>query len=311
MLHRLRTGNFGALFSEGVEPNPAPPPAARRLRRQATLRETFGVRARRMMRVAAWLAQPRRLADAPAALALLLRGRLAMPGSLPDPRVALVGADGLAGLARDLAPAAMMEAYGKGLAPSASLGPIAWHSRCQRYVAAPAALARDARLRNRAEAAGWSVTFDREIDLVLVRCGRPRDSGPIMPARLLDAFAALFDAGFAHCFCVRDDRGEAIGGGFGVAVGGVFIIEGAFETKTGAAAFGFSHLNERLSARHFSLVECAPAAARLDGGLFGAMAREDFLAALALHMDGENIGRWRSDAAVEAPTPLQERRLAA
>jgi leucyl/phenylalanyl-tRNA--protein transferase len=308
--HGLRTGNFGALFSLGVEPNPEPPPAARKLRRQAALREPFEIGLQRILLVAARFARPRRFIGLPALFALLMRERPARPTDLPDPHVGLRRADGLAGRARDLAPAAMLEAYGKGLAPSAHLGPVAWHSRAKRNVATPAALACEDSLRNRGAAAGWSVSLDRDIDLVLTRSGRPRIPGAIMPTRLLEAFAGLFDAGFAHCFCVRDMSGEAIGGGFGVAVGGVFIIEGAFETVAGAAVVGLHHLNKRLFERKFALVECAPSAARLSGGAFHAMTREDFLAALVLHMDRENIGRWRKDEAV-APAPAEERLLAA
>ena len=51
MLLRLNPGDFGCLFSEGIEPEPAAPLAARRLRRQAALRENLAVRARRLMRV--------------------------------------------------------------------------------------------------------------------------------------------------------------------------------------------------------------------------------------------------------------------
>jgi leucyl/phenylalanyl-tRNA--protein transferase len=313
MLLRLRTGNFGGLFSEGIEPEPAPPPATRRLRRQAALRENLAIRTRRLMRVFARLLRPRRVADLPAALELLLRERLVKSANLPNPRAALPAADGLAGLAPDLAPASMMEAYGKGLSPSASLGPVAWHCRAARFVAAPATIAEAQSLSTGDADRGWSVTFDRDIETILARSGRPADHSAIMPARLLDAFAELFDAGFVHCFEVRDGFGQTIGGGFGVAVGGIFTIEGAFETSPGAAALGLSQLAQRLSDWNFTLVECAPGAAWLGAGLFHPMPREDYLALLALHMAEEKVGRWRNDEAIRiAPAPRPEdRRLAA
>ena len=308
----LRTGNFGRLFSEGVEPDPPPPPATLRLRREATLHENLSVRARRLLRVVAGLLRPKRAASLAATLDLFLRDRLVKSANLPNPSDAMPSADGLAGLAPDLAPGSMMEAYGKGLSPSASLGPIAWHSRDLRAVAAPAdIIAAHAALTQGADPA-WSVTFDRDIEIVLARSGRPAGHSAIMPARLLGAFAGLFDTGFAHSFEVRDAAGATIGGGFGVAVGGIFTVEGAFELADGAARFGLSHLAARLSESHFTFIECAPGAAWLSPDLFCDLPREEFLAQLTLHMGDEKVGRWRNrEAAKPASTPAEDGRLAA
>ncbi|MGA2794459.1 MAG: hypothetical protein ABSE69_13180 [Roseiarcus sp.] len=311
MLLRLNPGDFGSLFSEGIEPEPASPPAARRLRRQAALRENLAVRAQRLMRVVVGFVQPKRVADLPATFDLLLRERLVRPARLPDPRIALSSADGLAGLASDLAPAAMIEAYGKGLSPSACLGPIAWHSRARRFVASPADIAMEFDRPMEGAEPDWAVTFDRDVDFVLAQSGRPPDHSAIMPARLLSSFAELFDAGFAHSFEVRDALGQAIGGGFGVAVGGVFVLEGAFEFVCGAARRGLSHLALRLNEWNFALVECAPGAAWLSADVFRAMPREDYLALLARRMGDERIGRWRNDAVVKPPPSPEGRRLAA
>ena len=311
MMARLRAGDYGSLFSEGIEPEPAFPPATRRLRRQASLRETPWIRTQRLVRVVARLAKPKSLRDVAATYGRLLRAHFARTTNLPDPRNALACADGLAGPARDLAPEAMVEAYARGLSPCASLGPVAWHSRAIRFVAAPADIAHDDRLTVKDAATGWTVVFDRDIDLVLARSGRPSNPCAIIPARLLDAFADLFDAGFAHCFAVRDGGGETIGGGFGVAVGGVFLIEGAFDIAPGAARFGLAELGRRLDSWKYALVECAPGAAWLHCGRFRPMPREDYLALLARHMPEEKFGRWRDGQAGRAPSVVERRPLAA
>ena len=116
-------------------------------------------------------------------------------------------------------------------------GPIAERlPRPDRLAFAPAPLCRRARrhcagirFARRRREPDWAVTFDRDVDFVLAQSGRPPDHSAIMPARLLGGFAELFDAGFAHSFEVRDAAGQTVGGGFGVAVGGVFVLEGAFE----------------------------------------------------------------------------------
>ncbi|MGO8799499.1 MAG: hypothetical protein ACLQE9_15480 [Roseiarcus sp.] len=311
MLLRLNPGDFGRLFSEGIEPEPAAPLAARRLRRKAALRENLVVRLQRLMRVVAGFVQPRRVADLPAAFDLLLRERLVKPGRLPDPREALSSADGLAGLATDLAPAAMIEAYGRGLSPSACLGPIAWHSRARRFVAPPAEIRREFDRRLDGAEAGWLVTFDRDVDFVLAQSGRPPDHSAIMPARLLSGFAELFDAGIAHSFEVRNAHGAPIGGGFGVAVGGVFVLEGAFEFARGAARRGLSQLARRLDEWNFAAIECAPGAAWLGADVFRPMPRDEYLSLLARRLGDEKTGRWRNDDAVSPPSSPEGRRLAA
>lgn len=311
MLLRLRPGDYGRLFSEGIEPEPAPPPAARRLRRQAAFRESLAIRAQRLARVAARFLRPKRFADLPATFDLLLRDRRVKSGRPPDPREALSSADGLVGLASDLAPASMMEAYGAGLSPSACLGPVAWHSRARRFIAPPAELVGAAILGIDGVDPAWTVTFDCDVDFVLASSGRPPDHSAIMPARLLAGFAELFDARFAHSFEVRDASGETVGGGFGVAVGGVFVLEGGFEGIPGAARFGLSHLAERLGEWSFSLVECAPGAAWLGAGSFRPVPREEFLSLIAQHASEKNFGRWRDDERAAAPQETPPRRLAA
>jgi leucyl/phenylalanyl-tRNA---protein transferase len=310
MLLRLRTGNFGGLFSEGIEPDPPPPPAERRSRRRAALHENLVIRAQRLMRVLVRLAARIGVADLAAAWLLFLRENFVKSAIIPDPRHALPAADGLAGLASDLAPASMMEAYAKGLSPSATLGPIAWHARADRFVAAPSDIM-NAPLVETEGQSEWSVTFDRDIETVLARSGRPPDHSAIMPARLLTAFADLFDAGFAHSFEVRDASGQTIGGGFGVAVGGFFTIEGAFDIAPGSAKFGLTHLAKRLSDSHFTLIDCASGAAWLNVDLFHPMAREDYLAELALHMVEEKVGRWRNGGGAKKDGAPADDRLAA
>ena len=151
------------------------------------------------------------------------------------------------------------------------------------------------------------MTFDRDVDFVLAQSGRPPDHSAIMPARLLGGFAELFDAGFAHSFEVRDAAGQTVGGGFGVAVGGVFVLEGAFEFAPGAARRGLSQLARRLGEWNFAAVECAPGAAWLGAEVFRAMPREDYLSLIARRMGDEKTGRWRNDA-VAAPSPATEGR---
>jgi len=300
---RPRLGDFGSLFSEGVESDEALRAREKhRERRNAAFRETPAIRAKRAIKTVLRLLELRRLTRLPSTLDLMLREKLVRPDQLPDPRAGLPYADGLAGLATDLAPATMMRAYAEGLSPSACLGPVAWHSREQRHVALPTDVARQVRARSRPGEPEWNVTFDRDADAILAASGRAGKSGTLMPQRLLQAFGELFDAGFAHTFEVRDNFGRVVGGGFGVAVGRVFVIEGAFEVIVGAGRVGLVALMGRLRDWNFALVERAPSAGWLGGDAFFAMSRSDYLENVTLHLAGDAPNGWRADGAAK-PIP--------
>jgi len=307
---RSQLGEIGRLFSEGVEPAASPPQVEAAQCRRKVFQESPLTRARRLLRVARAALQPGLVANLATTLDLMLRERLVQPDLLPDPCLALSYADGLAGLATDLAPATMIRAYGKGLSPSASLGPVAWHSRERRHVSLPFDVIHTLEAASAASAPEWAVTFDRDMDAVLIACGR-QSGGAMMPERLLAGFSRLFEAGFAHSFEVRDHLGRIVAGGFGVAVGRVFVIEGAFEVFSPAAKFGLLALARQLRDWNFTLVECAPDAAWVDAKSFHPMTRADFLAHVTPHMQGESAPGWTAPAKPARMPQAGWRRLAA
>jgi leucyl/phenylalanyl-tRNA---protein transferase len=296
MLTRDELNNVASLFSEGIEPEPALPPAARRARRVETLRESVPSGFRRFALVLYNLLLRRRIASL-ATLDLVFRDRIISVGALPDPRRALPDAEGLAGLAPDLSPATMIEAYSRGLAPTASLGPVAWRSPPQRFVASPAALAAHPTLRARLDNRGLRVVFDQDVDSVLAASASRSGAASLAPERLVNAFAELFDAGFGHTFEVHDTTGRMVAGGFGIAVGRVFVLERLFARRIEAAEAGLARLAHSLGAWDFALIECGPGAAALHGAGFAALSREDYLAALADYMRADRVGRWPSEGA--------------
>ena len=294
MLSRAELNDVASLFSEGIEPEPALPPAARRRRRLVILRESVPAGVRRFVIVLFNLLRRRQVASLPTTFDLMLRDRFVRAAALPDPRRALPGESGLAGLAPDLSPATMIEAYSRGLSASAGLGPIAWHSSPIRLVAEPAALAEYPKLAGAGQGR-LSITFDRDVDSVLAASANHSDSESLCPERLATAFADLFDAGFAHTFEARDAAGRLVGGGYGVAVGRVFVLERVFARRPEAAKAGLARLAQFLRDWDFGWVECGAGAAALCGEGFTPISREDYLVALADFMRGDRVGRWPSD----------------
>jgi leucyl/phenylalanyl-tRNA--protein transferase len=305
MLSRAELNDIANLFSEGIEPEPALPPAARRRRRLEILRESVPAGVRRFVIVLANLLRGRQ-ASLPTTLDLMLRDRFVRSAALPDPRRALPGESGLVGLAPDLSPATMIEAYSRGLAPSGCLGPVAWHSPPTRLAAEPAALAQSPLL-GAAGKARLAIAFDRDVDSILAASANRSDAASLCPERLAAAFADLFDAGYGHTCEARDATGRLLGGGYGVAVGRVFILERVFARRPEAAKAGLARLAQCLRDWDFALIECGAGAASLCGEAFAPVARDAYLDALPGYTRGERVGRWPSDGARRPVSPPLQR----
>jgi leucyl/phenylalanyl-tRNA---protein transferase len=310
MLTRSQLKDIAGLFSEGIEPEPQLAPAARRRRRLETLRESVPAGVRRFAMVAFNLLGRRELASLPATIDLMIRDRLVRSNVLPNPKSPLAGDEGLAGLAPDLSPATMMEAYGVGLNPSASLGPVAWHSPPIRRVSTPGKLAQKPATGVDGQAKTFRVTFDRDVDSILSASANRGDCASLTPERLINAFAELFDAGYAHSFEVRDADGRLIGGGYGVAVGRVFVLERMFSRRPGAAQVGLQRLAQSLRDWGFALVECGAGAFELCGEAFDDVSRDFYLVSLGEHLRGDRIGRWPSEGAKRGQPTGREARAA-
>ena len=74
----------------------------------------------------------------------------------------------------------------------------------------------------------YKVTFDRDFEGVIKACAAPRSGRwhlTWITPRIMRAYAELYDAGYVHSFEVWNKDGELVGGGYGVVLGGVFVIE--------------------------------------------------------------------------------------
>jgi len=293
VLNRSELANFAAFFSERIEPEPVGP-TLRRRNRADLFSEGFRLWIRRLACVAAHLTEPVRIRELiwVAASFLSRRRRGSLLSALPGARKSHIAC------AADLSPATMIEAYCHGLTPSTLLGPIAWTSGPVRSVSSPGSLA--GHLISRRRRPRWIGPFaiDRNFENILAQCARAGRARVVLSPRLLLAFTGLFDAGFAHGFELRDAAGEVVAGGFGVAFGGIFVLEGLFESRDGAAAFGLARFAGVLHEMRFALVERAPQAEWLSTDAFTPMLRNDYLAEVMKHMGGDRIGKWRAE-----PTP--------
>ena len=218
---------------------------------------------------------------------------------LPDP--AALGADcELAGIAEDLSSPTLMQAYARGLFPHGHIGPVKWFSPVSRAVLRLDDLHISGRLRSMMRQGRYRVTFDRDFEGVIKACaGRRRGRLHLtwITPRIMRAYARLFDEGHVHSFEVWNSEGALVGGGYGVAVGRVFVIESQFFRESNASKIGFSVLAWHLARWGFALADNKWLTSTTAQMGFHEMPRADYLRRLrVLSDDCVRPGRWEAEA---------------
>lgn len=267
-------------------------------RRAALFRETPRQTLERWLMGAAWAVKPPRHALLPALGKLWLSDLMAPDAALPDPEADL--GDGLAGIVHDLSVPTIVAASERGLYPFAHCGPIKWWSPAQRALLYFNEFHISKRMRGYIRSGRYRVTFDRDIEAVIKACAAPRP-GKLhvtwITPDIMRAYADAFDAGLVHCFEVKDEAGELVGGGYGVALGGTFIIESQFSRDPSASKVGFSTLNYHLAQWGFAFADNKRMTPTVRDLGFRDVPRAQFLKELeaAVRMPGK-AGHWSVEA---------------
>ena len=314
MRMQISAAHVAGMFSEGLE---ADPPKTRTMlmrERASRFRETFSQRLTRNILGLAYALRPRRISDIPALLGFIARARVVGEAGLPDPETALARPDGLCGLARDLAPSAMLEAYARGIFAFKHCGPLKLWAPAQRFCMAPDKMKVNKNVARLLRRGDFSVTFDHAFDDVVLACAGRRPRRPPLTwltPQMMTAFADLHDEGHAHSFEVWDKSGALVGGGFGVAVGRVFVTESQFSRVSNASKIGFTELNRCLSSWGFVLNDCKYHTPTLEEMGFSNMPRAAYNELLRDNLGYGKVGRWRfQTAAAIAAAPQHLKRAA-
>jgi leucyl/phenylalanyl-tRNA--protein transferase len=224
--------------------------------------------------------------------------RLGPELAFPPPEEA--GPDGLLAVGGDLSPERLLLAYSEGIFPWYEEGlPILWHSPDPRMVLVPGALRVPRSLRKRLRRPPYRLTLDTAFERVVAACAavpRPGQSGTWITPEMMQAYATLFELGFAHSVeaWLGDDL---VGGLYGVSLGSCFFGESMFALASDASKLGFAKLVEQLGRWDFELIDCQVHTQHLER--FGAeqWPRARFLAALSQGLERETRrGRWKFDS---------------
>jgi leucyl/phenylalanyl-tRNA--protein transferase len=220
--------------------------------------------------------------------------RLAPQAALPDPE--RTGADGeRAGFVHDLSVPTLVEAYKRGLYTSDHYGALTWSSPAERCVLFFDELHISKRLRRTMRQGKYTVTFDRAFEQVITSCAGRREGRWHMTwitPRIMRAYAALFDAGIVHSFEVWNEAGKLVGGGYGVAIGGVFFTESQFSHEDNTSKLGFTVLNWHLAKWGYVLNDGKKPTPTILSMGFRNISRSEFLHRLRDSADRGKSGRW-------------------
>ena len=235
-------------------PSIVPPIPDVSTRRAALFRESPRDIAERIALGLVWSAVPKRIERLPGFARVWLRDTFDGGAALPDPRAA--GKGGIAGIARDLSVETLLGAYSRTLYPWGHVGPFKWLSTDERCVLFFDELHIAKRLRRQMRQNEYRVTFDQDFEGVMAACAERRPGRwhlTWLRPKLMHAFADLYDAGHAHSFEVWNKDGALVGGGYGVAVNGMFFTESQFSRESNTSKMGFTLFNWHLKKWGFLL----------------------------------------------------------
>jgi leucyl/phenylalanyl-tRNA--protein transferase len=277
---------------------PALTPAAN-ARRSMLFRESPLAIARRWMLGTAWTLRPERIGGLPALAEQWVCDLISPQRDLPDPNHTFNSA-GACGFVHDLSVPTLVEAYKRGLFTFSHYGPLKWMSLDQRCVLAFEDFHLGKTARRMARSGRYEVTFDRDFETVIRECAAPRSGRwhlTWITPRIMHAYAALYDAGYAHSFEVWDRQKKLVGGGYGVAIGGAFFTESQFARERDTSKIGFAALNWHLSHWGFTLNDGKWMNPLLGSMGFHTVPRTEFQNSLAKALQlPDRRGRWEVEA---------------
>ena len=164
--------------------------------------------------------------------------------------------DGLVALGGTLDPDLLEQAYALGIFPWSSEPMVTWWCPDPRAVFELSAFRQPRSLRKRIRQSNWSFHLDRDFEGTMRRCAEPTEERPAtwITEDFISSYCELHRRGKAHSVEVYEGE-AAVGGLYGVALGGFFGGESMFHRRADASKAALVHLIEHLRGRGFVLLD--------------------------------------------------------
>ncbi|WP_201548924.1 leucyl/phenylalanyl-tRNA--protein transferase [Psychrobacter fjordensis] len=232
----------------------------------------------------------------------------------PDPISIDPDGMGIVAMGGDLASETLISAYAQGLFPWFNEDePIAWWCPEPRCVMVPTDYQPSKSLRKQANRARWQLTLNQAFDDVIHACSLPRsdslnDNQPEgehtwIHDEMIEAYTKLHAQGFAHSVEVWDDKGQLVGGLYGLKIGNIYFGESMFHCASNASKLAFWGLMRLCEQSHVALVDCQLPNDHLMSLGATTLPRADFLTQLDTLIAGDAI-TWQNDS--HKPLPVSQ-----
>lgn len=198
---------------------------------------------------------------------------------------ALAEPNGLIAIGGDLSFDRLLHAYRQGIFPWFSEGePLMWWSPNPRMVLLPSELKISDSLKKTLKNSAFEFRFNTAFREVITACSNTKRSGQPgtwISADIIEAYCALFDAGYAmSAECLLDNK--LVGGCYGVKIGKMFYGESMFHHVSNASKVAFVKLVEKLKAENVGLIDCQMKTTHLASLGGREIKREDFIKRLTI-----------------------------
>ena len=223
--------------------------------------------------------------------------RLKPSDGFPPSSEALDYPNGLLTVGGDLSPGRLISAYRRGIFPwYEELQPVLWWTPDPRSVLFPNELHISHSLRKTLRRNNFTLSVDRQFAAVIYHCGEIRSQGPgtWISAEMMAAYSRLHERGVGHSIEVCNNRGDLVGGLYGLALGRAFFGESMFSIESDASKVALTGLIDILKRGGFQVIDCQVESDHLNSLGARNISRLDFEALLAQTVDAEpESGIWQ------------------